>query len=434
MNDTPIQIEAPEVIRLGNNFAFVFPNGIRIRLNGIHQHSDASTTARIEVAMDPPEYRRYLLINKITLTTDVNVKNIVKALYERASAFNWKNIMDYVCLKTQIMLAEGTPSVPARSDAPVKQVQFLAFPYLIKQECTVIFGPGGSFKSWFAQALCSMVQLGRQAWPMAKSLGLRVPERSTPVLWCDWETDRDTFERRISLLSMGHELPRHAIQYLRLSSGLAHVVDQLHREVITHKIGLAVVDSMGMAAGGDINTQQIASDFFTALRSLEVTTLVITHEAKSELIKRKTPYGSVYVENEARNVWRVQKEQNEGDSTALLKLLHHKANDIRRMPPRNYFLQLEGHFDHNSEEFIQDWTRFKAADEAAAKTFEESGTVSDKILRALEDGPMTRQAIYDLNIGKEGTVKAKLNDLCHKNKIGHTKDEDSFRLLEELPL
>jgi hypothetical protein len=98
--------------------------------------------------------------------------------------------------------------------------------------------------------------------------------------------------------------------------GLLTVIEQ-------EKIGLVIVDSLGQACGGDINTAESVIRMTNAIRKLGVPVLGIHHSNKQGL-----PYGSVYIRNHARLMWQAQARPVEGDPMGYVYLDNEKASHV----------------------------------------------------------------------------------------------------------
>jgi hypothetical protein len=68
-------------------------------------------------------------------------------------------------------------------------------------------------------------------------------------------------------------------------------------------IVLIIVDSVGMAAGGDLNDQITAANYYTSLKGLCPRSISISHQPKNVDEHMATPFGSTYWFAQARLVW-----------------------------------------------------------------------------------------------------------------------------------
>jgi hypothetical protein len=115
-----------------------------------------------------------------------------------------------------------------------------------------------------------------------------------------------------------------------MSASLASAADVIKGEVKRLGIGLIVIDSLGMAAEGDIKEAMTANATFQALRRIGVPALCIHHRAKGQpgvTGSDTSPFGSVYYTNNSRLVWEMDGISNEGDSTIAVSLTNRKVNN-----------------------------------------------------------------------------------------------------------
>jgi hypothetical protein len=131
------------------------------------------------------------------------------------------------------------------------------------------------------------------------------------------------------MLMRGHfgdtQLP---LEYLPGVLPLSDDVDRVLAKVIEKDIGLLVIDSLGGAAGGDLNSAESALRFYGALRRLGVTTLVIAHTSKDSIQRDKSIYGSTFFNAYARSTWECERT-NSGEFTPIVEtaLINRKQND-----------------------------------------------------------------------------------------------------------
>ena len=100
-------------------------------------------------------------------------------------------------------------------------------------------------------------------------------------------------------------------------SHIQNKIQETHTDVV-------IIDSLGASVGADLNATEPAFQFFTALRQLPVTPLIIAHTAKDINNKRKTVYGNAYYSNEARVTWEITKQQEPDSSELTISLFNRK--------------------------------------------------------------------------------------------------------------
>lgn len=233
-----------------------------------------------------------------------------------------------------VSLAKSTPAPPT--------------PWLIDgvlpcNRPTILYGAGGVGKSIFAAAVAVAIQAGVKHW-------LGYPVMQADVLYLDWETDESDIASRIRAAANGLKVPVPDVQYASLVRPIEDRVDQLARLVAEKKIGLVIIDSVGMAMssakdGGDAS--ETAIRFFRALRALNAAVLAIDHVSGDDM-RRGTagaakPYGSVYKWNSARNAFELRQRKDPDQDGAHLVMKHRKSNIGPRQPDTNVLLKWSSH-------------------------------------------------------------------------------------------
>ena len=199
-------------------------------------------------------------------------------------------------------------------------MSYLVDPIIVQGQPNMLFGDGGLGKSLAAIWMASMVTEGWQApWPT-------MPGR---VLYLDWEADHAEHHRRLKRIAngLGFDSPS-AIGHRRCVGALAGDTEILSRAVKKYAIDMVIVDSANPACGGLPNDLDAVQNFFTALRHMEVTSLIIAHVPKGpDGQPRNDPFGSVHWKNLCRNVWQIAKDSDMDASSMKLALWHRKSNE-----------------------------------------------------------------------------------------------------------
>jgi hypothetical protein len=84
---------------------------------------------------------------------------------------------------------------------------------------------------------------------------------------------------------------------------------------------------------GEPESAEVVLRTFGALRTLNVSSLIIDHTNKEKIL-----FGSVYKFNSARMVYLCVKDQQEDDNKLVFGLLHKKANNFKLMRPIGFEL------------------------------------------------------------------------------------------------
>lgn len=250
--------------------------------------------------------------------------------------FPWEDAIDDVCLLTLEKHREGEP-VSSIGNLPVgDKHKHLLYSLLVENQANLIYGAGGTCKSFLSAFICLLLESG-------ESMCRLKPSRKARPLYLDFETSREEINDRLQMLKKGASLSEDInILYRFCHQPLAADIMGIQRIVVENDIEFVVVDSYGMACGGEPESADMARQFFMALRSLRITTLTIDHVAKGNA---KGPFGSVYKVNEARNVWEIKSAQEPGEGFTEVGLFHRKMNNGRLLKPLGYkfsFIDNEG--------------------------------------------------------------------------------------------
>lgn len=200
------------------------------------------------------------------------------------------------------------------SDAPNIEQSYLVESLVPKGLITIIYGQGGTLKSYISLYLGYCVANGLPF--------LGFPVESTNVLYLDYELS--AAQHAIRLSKFGNSIIKensNNVYYQQTKTPLIEL-DKLQEFVKTHNIGLIIIDSFGAAMGKDVSSTPKALQCFKYLNSLGVTIFILDHCAKAG----KTVYGSAYKFNEARSVIHAEmKERGEGFSIIGLEHTKHST-------------------------------------------------------------------------------------------------------------
>ena len=288
-------------------------------------------------------------------------RSIAKLLRDQVQQIDWDEVLKQVCLGVIQRHREGEPVVQVRDIPKPESIKWRVEPIVTEGVPTLIYGYGGTGKSYLAAYFASLISAGYPAQRFMPEPG--------PVLYLDYENTEADNARRFDALHVGLALlDRSSVHYRRCSQRLATEVQEIQKIVLERGIQMVVVDTAGPACGGDPESAQSSIRFFMALRSLNVTSLILAH--KSKMSGSTGPFGSVYWMNYPRNVFHVKKSQAEEEEVLHIGLFHEKANDGRLMKPIGFRL-----------EFLSDGAEVQVAREDVGDIpeLEESLSLSDRI-------------------------------------------------------
>ena len=179
--------------------------------------------------------------------------------------------------------------LPKRTEVP-----YLLYPVIRKGTPVILYGAGGIGKSYVSLFFAMLIQHNIQ-------VGMLIPQQANCLI-LDFESGQDDMNERLSALGKGMGIEADLLyRYCHLP--LNSDIDTISRLIHENDIGLVIVDSRGAAVGGQINEARETMEMYNALRSLNVTSLIIDHVSKES---NSSPIGSIYNFNEARSIYEIE--------------------------------------------------------------------------------------------------------------------------------
>lgn len=274
------------------------------------------TTAEINFKVISGPNAGHLHQCRMNMMSTPTKKSLVSALRSRSiPEVEWDAIVETLCVDALRRHRLGEPIVEIGTRPGREGPAYRLDPMLPEGQPTIIFGEGGSFKSYLALLIAHLVQSGKS------ELGL-IPKQGN-VLYVDYETSADELNERALALwrGLGEDAPL-GISYRFSSQSVDTDIESLQNAVNERDVDLLIVDSLGPAAGSDPNAAENIIRLFANLRALRVTCLLVDHVAKNS--DHPTPFGSVYKTNLARSVWECRRVHNAG--AIRIGLYHRKHN------------------------------------------------------------------------------------------------------------
>ena len=314
----------PNISDTAGGYLFEWENEkVQIRTTHLHLHQrDGKLTGEIRITTTAEGCKPHLsqcVYNFSALRTRKELAKVLSGLL----TVDWETILEQLSVYTLERYRGGEPSreIWGTADA-VSPPEFLLSPLLIKNYANVIFGEPGTFKSGLAMVFCGCVRI---PW-VDNPLGLGVRESPVNVIWLDWETDEATMAWTLTRIRNGTGL-QFPVTYRPCALPLAddlEKVNQLVTDARSSSEVLLVLDSLSLAAGGELKEAETALKFFAALRKLKCTSLIIAHPNK-EQVREKKIYGSIFFEAQARNIWELKKSCEDGEDRIDVGMFHRKA-------------------------------------------------------------------------------------------------------------
>lgn len=189
------------------------------------------------------------------------------------------------------------------------------FPY---RDITILYGRPGGSKSRIALAalLCYVEGLCLPGTTLCK------PRR--PGILFDFEWTEDKHAERLEGLCHWLRIdPPTDLYYRRIRKPLVDQIDSMKRAVDELGAGFVVIDSLGLAARGNMLSDEVANEVMGAILELEVTTCVVGQVTKTgkDGASKASPFGSIFWEYNARQTWHVKSTAPTPDSETVTAVL-----------------------------------------------------------------------------------------------------------------
>lgn len=294
-------------------------DALTVRLDHLREDSKGVLTGEITLRVSGSHIHQA----RLNLTSTTSRAALVRYC-ESKGAFDWASIVEYACVLTLQHWREGESAVVLKDLPMNERVKWRLSPILLEQQANLLFGPGGSGKSYLALYFGVLISI---PWKMHHW----EPEPGQ-VLYLDYETSQEEVLDRAQAIYKGLERPWDSrILYRRCSTPLVDDIEQVQRIVAESEIEFVIVDSAAYAVGGEPESAAVTTAYYNALRSLKVTTLTLAHVAKDK--EKKGAFGSVFWQNGARSAWELVSSQEEGEENPKIGLYHRKMNSGKRQHP-----------------------------------------------------------------------------------------------------
>lgn len=244
---------------------------------------------------------------------------------------DWTPYIEAITYATQEDYRKGEPFVDLWKVPYTADLQYLMYPILPDAETTIIYGNGETAKSLTAMFLGVAVAMG------CNLPGMEFRGAPVPVMYLDYETNSGYGSRRLHAVAagMGIELQEKLFCYRRMERTLTADAVVIAEEMDRRRTGLVIVDSVGMAVGGEINNAEAAMQLFAAFRMMgNRSKLGISHLSAGERDETNTtkPIGSTYFRNLARCTWQSVKAQDDKKGQVSILLKETKVNEDGKHP------------------------------------------------------------------------------------------------------
>ena len=392
---------APEITQLSrNNIIFWYENyGLRMELLEIIQDSRTrSPSAEVIVQVSKKHYPN--IRNETIYRTRLNLISIqsktkfVNEMKRLIPPIEWKDVVENITEETLFRYREGNEVMKIGSIQDEGMPSYQAFPIIRSDGVNILFGQGAQGKSYISTFICMLVQSGMDHAGIVTEQG--------NVLYLDWEDSWQSVNRRVMALKKGNNDTLHDIDHVDMSGTTIDTeMSSIIRMVEDRDISLVVIDSFGMAVGGNQNEGDYVKGVMSSLNELKASVLVIDHVSKEN---GDTPIGSNYKQTSARNVWKIDKSQNLGANIVEVGLYHTKANNSKLFAPVGIRMEfINDMYDQTDRVLIS------PIDVENSDALADQLPVAKKIEKALTEAPMTVEQLITYTGSSINTVRTTLS-------------------------
>lgn len=375
----------------GLTFAWDAPEHLLIKANRFHNHSDGKVTGELLIQTTLPTLPPHLHQAKFNFSDSQPRQRLAKQLEETYQEAVWPDVLEQVCVRVLQYLRQGEPVKEIWSHEEVKRPEYLLYPLIEKGQPTICFGEGGSGKSFFGLLVAVTVSL---PW-VDNPLGLIPSLPGVVPLYLDWEADENTLRYRLKKIANGCDLPAVVVHHRFCSLPLPDDLERIRDIIGETKAEFLIIDSLGAAAGGDLNTAECALRFLSSLRQLKMTSFIIAHNSKDQTTNSKSIFGSVFFRNGARLVDELKSSQEPGRNYLEMGLFARKANNSGFHKPLGFRL-----------DFDEDMVSVKSCDIRSIPELAEHLSIAIRVKDALKRGTKTRKELAeDLGIEIDSIAK-----------------------------
>ena len=404
----------PTIEQTVTGYAFAWEEGININVSRLKTHSDGRVTGQIHITLDVEGMAPHLHRAQFNFVATRTRKELQRVLEDKYPSVNWYDILEQLCYHILEKLRTGEPVEELLASDQAEPPEFLIRPLVIRGYPNLLFGDPSSGKSTLAVILAQMMMLPWYDNP----LSLSVPQTVTRCLYLDWESDNVTLRWLTTLFARGLGVGELSLLYRRCSGPLADNIDEIRTHVDENDADVLIIDSLGLAAGGELNAPEPALAFYAALRAINCTSIVLAHNAKppsdGKRVLLRTIFGSMFFTALARNIWEVTKVQTLNSPEYDIQLTHRKPAPFSRLyPPIGAHIHYFDEDDPNHARLTVSPLNVNDIPE-----FREKRDWSTRILLALrEDGPLTPNELTEILDGNAHTVRGALKRLKAQRKV-----------------
>jgi hypothetical protein len=417
INDQQAGIDlVPEITELSkDNLIFQYKDfGLKIELLQIREERNYDIIAEVVVQVSKQHYPN--IRNETIYRTKLNLISIqtktkfVNEMNRILPPIEWKDVVENITEETLHRFRKGNEIITVGSMPVDKAPSYVAFPLVRNDGLNWLFGQGAQGKSYISTFIGMLVQSGLD------HAGLTTEQGN--VLYLDWEDRKGTMNTRVAALRKGNNESLSNIDHVEMSgTTLGSSISNIKKWINEKDYSFIVIDSFGMAIGGDQNLQNVVTPVCDSLNDLKTPVLIIDHVSKEN---GDTPIGSSYKFASARNIWKIDKSQNVGANIIEVGLYHTKANNSKLFPPIGIRMEFINDMYDQTDRVV-----ISPIDVGDNDVLADALPVTRKIERELEESPKTVEQLVQNTGSNINTVRTTLSR--YNNKF-ERMERNTYRL------
>lgn len=379
--------DPPEFVEGGGRLVYTWPTpGASIIVDQLHRNNQG---LQCEITIGQGDHLIHGPVH-YNLTSTSGRETLVRYLNRRWE-IDWPEILETLSRLTVAFIRTGDPVSSLREYLTRPAGQWTLRPFILDDQPTILFGPGGLGKSVLALAM--MLQLESDITVLPGTEG----QTGHHGLYLDWEDTEYQHGQRYHQLSMGYNLdPQdYELLHLRCTGTIWDQAQRINREISNSGVTYLIIDSAGMACGGEPEKSEAALMFFSALRTFKLPALVVAHQTKSS--SQGMPFGSVFFHNSARMTWEIQSQQTLGKRGLNVALTNRKSNVSSLLGTVGYTIN-----------WGNDSISITGLDTSSIPELAPKLAHFEAIRLALLNGPLTIKAIADITGITEHSLRTEL--------------------------
>ena len=209
----------------------------------------------------------------------------------------------------------GTPPMNLFDYTPGDEDEPWRIPGLLHESINVIYGEGGTGKSYVAIILGQAIQYGIPVCGLQPIKG--------NVCLIDYETTPVDMRKRLLRVNAGFEVSETSgLLYIPAAQPIVHMENELMEYIVKHDISFLIIDALSQANAGSLQDDESIKQTFQSIRRLQTSCLLIHHTNKGNEY-----FGSAFIKNYARNLWRLQSAKSTDQKRMSIQLQQEKEND-----------------------------------------------------------------------------------------------------------